>query len=81
MEYNCKYALVEGMVRCRRSGAGRKPGGLEARTALNKVAPEIKIVRDSAAGQAVTAAIVLASVDESGLWRKHLLDQSKGLSR
>jgi hypothetical protein len=63
----------------KRPGAGRKPGAIDKATALARAEPEIRIVRASAAGRAVTAAIILASVDEGGLWRKHLMDENKGL--
>jgi hypothetical protein len=67
-----------------RAGAGRKAGAakvVERKTALKAVEPEIRIIRDSVAGQAVTAAMVLTSVDEGELWRKYLLllDDNKGL--
>lgn len=53
---------------------------MERKVALKKVEPEIKIVRASAAGKAVTAALILASVDEQGLWAKHLLSEDEKVS-
>jgi hypothetical protein len=34
----------------KRKGAGRPRGGIERRTALNKVEPEIRVIRESVAG-------------------------------
>ncbi len=48
--------------------------------ALASIQPDLTIVRGSAAGQAVTAALILASVDEGGLWRKHLTDADANIS-
>lgn len=59
----------------KRPGAGRKAGAaktVERKTALKQADPVIKIVRDSAAGKAVTAAVILAAVDEQALWLQHL---------
>ena len=66
----------------RRPGAGRKPSTaktVQRATALKQAEPEIKIVRESVGGKAITAAIILASVDEGGLWRTHLTDPAHGL--
>ena len=66
----------------KRPGAGRKAGAekvIERKTALKQASPEITFVRNSTGGKAVTAAIILASVDEGGLWRTHLTDPAHGL--
>ena|SRR5215471_11280879 len=49
----------------KRPGAGRKSKSLDRQTALRHVEPEIRIIRNSVAGKAVTEAMILASLDES----------------
>jgi hypothetical protein len=63
----------------KRSGAGRPNGTgniIQRTTALKQVEPEIRIIRESSAGQAVTAAMILAAVDENGLWNQLLMATS-----
>jgi hypothetical protein len=52
----------------KRAKAGRKPGSMNKITALKSAEPEIKKIKGAAAKRAVTAAAVLACVDEMGLW-------------
>lgn|ERR1039457_6396320 len=54
-----------------RAGAGRKVGSVERKTAIRIVAP---LIQGMAAKEAVTAAAILASVDEKALWLEELAD-------
>ena len=52
-----------------RAGAGRKLGSVERKTALKIAAP---LIQGATAKEAVTAAAILASVDEKALWVEEL---------
>ena len=52
-----------------RTGAGRKAGSVERKTALRIAAP---LIQGMTAKEAVTAAAILAAVDEKALWLEEL---------
>jgi hypothetical protein len=54
-----------------RTGAGRKVGSVERKTALRIAAP---LIQGTTAREAVTAAAILSSVDEKALWLEELAD-------
>jgi hypothetical protein len=54
-----------------RTGAGRKVGSVDRKTALKIAAP---LIQGTTAREAVTAAAILASVDERALWLEELGD-------
>jgi hypothetical protein len=53
----------------RRAGAGRNAGSVDRKTALKIAVP---LIQGTTAKEAVTAAAILASVDEKALWLEEL---------
>lgn len=64
----------------RRKNAGRKPSALERKTAIAIAKPAIDAAIGKSAREAVTAAVVLASVDELQEWKSLIGNANTKLS-
>jgi|SRR5581483_1360357 len=57
-----------------RANSGRKPGSINRKTAIEKADKPLSEIKGKAARKAVTAAVVLASIDELKYWTELLKD-------